>query len=220
MNTENARANMIEQQIRPWDVLDQRSLNTLSQIPREFFLPAALKPLAFADTRLPLGHGRKTLNPNIEGRILQALNLHPNERVLEIGTGSGYLTACLASLCQQVDSVEFAAPLVKAAQDRLDAYGVTNIHLEHGDMASWGSHESRYDAIVLNGSLPEIPASLPNMLNVGGRLFGFIGRMDHPVHRAILATRIGPDQWSEPTLFETWVDPLDISDNLDGESIE
>ncbi len=210
MNYDSARENMIEQQIRPWDVLDQRALDTMASIPREFFLPDELKGLAFADTRLPVGFGRKMLNPNIEGRILQELNVQESDQILEIGTGNGYLTACLASLCRHIDSVEFVAELSLNAENLLKTFGISNFSVETVSVDGVCKGTDRYDAIVVNGSTPDIPSACRENLTVNGKMICFKGAVSQPVHKAMLITRLSETEWSEETLFETWMDPLVI----------
>ena len=208
MNYEAARDNMIEQQVRPWDVLDQRALDTLANVPREHFLPEQFKGLAFADTRLPIGHGQKMLNPNITGRILQDLDLDENDQVLEIGTGSGYLTACLASICRHVDSVEAVKELAANAETRIKELGFNNFTISVADARKSCGSGDQYNAIVLSGSCADIPQECKEKLAINGRMFCFIGETNHPVHQAVLVTRISESEWSEETLFETWVEPL------------
>ena len=211
MNYDAARENMIEQQVRPWDVLDQRVLDTMAAIPRDFFLPEKIKSLAYADTRLPLGSGRKSLNPNIEGRILQELNLQDSDQVLEIGTGSGFLTACMASQCRQVDSVEPAAELAEEAESRLKAFGISNFSVTSMSTDNICQGSERYDAIVIKGSMEDVPQACKDKLTMNGRMICFRGTLKEPVHQALLVTRVSDTEWSEETLFETWVDPLTAS---------
>jgi len=206
VNIEQARANMIEQQIRPWDVLDQRVLDTISAIPREDFVPAAWRNLAFADLSIPLPHGQVMMPPRVEARLLQAIEVKPYETVLEIGTGSGYLTALLASMAKQVYSVDIHDDFVTGAQQHLSEHGIGNATIEHGDAANgWNSH-GPYDVIVLTGSVPCIPEVMREALRIGGRLFAVLG--DAPVMEAQLLTRHGKDEWSTETLFETELPPL------------
>ncbi len=201
---------MIEQQVRPWEVLDQRVLNVLAEIPREHFLPDELKSLAFADTRLPIGQGQKMLNPNIEGRILQNLALGPNDQVLEIGTGSGYLTACMASLCRHVDSIESDQELASRAESKLKELGFSNFNIDAPDNSKFCGKGEQYDAILFSGSVDTIPQSCKDKLAIEGRIFGFVGGSKQPVHRAVLITRVSETEWSEEIMFETWVEPSQI----------
>lgn len=205
INIEQARFNMIEQQIRPWEVLDQRVLEILTQTPREEFVPARYRNLAFADVRIPLGHDQFMMNPNLEGRLLQALALTPTDRVLEIGTGSGYLTACLARLAGSVVSVEIQPEFTEQARANLRKQGIQNVRLETGDAArDWG--DAPFDAIVLTGSLPILPDSWRQRLALNGRLFAVIG--EEPIMEAVLVTRINEQQWHQESLFDTELTPL------------
>ncbi|MCB1754941.1 MAG: protein-L-isoaspartate O-methyltransferase [Gammaproteobacteria bacterium] len=209
MNLQAARDNMIEQQVRPWDVLDQRVLDIFAKVPREHFLPDSLKSLAFSDTRLPIGYGRKMLNPNIEGRILQNLALGESDQVLEVGTGSGYLTACLASLSRHVESLEIIPELASGADNKLKELGISNYKIEVCDASANCGKGDLYDAIVLSGSTSDIPSVCKEKLAIDGKLFCFVGKHNFPVHHAVLVTRISETEWSEEKLFETWVEPLD-----------
>lgn len=206
MNIELARFNMIEQQVRPWDVLDQRVLDLMSQIPREAFVPEQLRALAFADTMLPLGNGEVMMEPKLEGRILQALALQPDDKVLEVGTGSGYLTALLAAQARKVVSVELDGELLESARQRLAERHVDNVNLHQGNAADgWGS-EQPYDAIVLGGSVLAIPQGLKENMQVGGRLFAVVG--EGILMKAVLLTRDTIKEWRELVLFETSLPPL------------
>jgi protein-L-isoaspartate(D-aspartate) O-methyltransferase len=207
LNIEQARLNMIEQQIRPWDVLDQRVLDTIAATPREDFVPAAYRNLAFADIAVPIDQGQAMLPPKLEGRLLQALNPQPHELVLVIGTGSGYLTALLAKLGKHVYSVDLHESLVQAAQVRLAEHGIANVTLETGDAArGWPGH-APYDVIAVTGSVAEPADELLQQLRVGGRMFVVVG--EDPVMEARLITRAGPDHWSSEDLFETSLAPLE-----------
>ena len=201
MNLDQARLNMIEQQIRPWEVLDQRVLDLLTTVPREDFVPEAYRLLAFADMNIPLGDGQVMMPPRVEARILQALNVQEDETVLEIGTGSGYVTALLANLAKQVISVDINADMTRQAGDKLAAHGITNVTLETGDGAhGWNTH-APYDVIVITGSLPILPATFKQALKVGGRLLAIVG--DAPAMEVVLITRVGDTEWAEEALFET-----------------
>ncbi|WP_082922884.1 protein-L-isoaspartate O-methyltransferase family protein [Halothiobacillus diazotrophicus] len=200
-DTELARFNMVEQQIRPWDVLDKRVLETLFKIPREHFAPAEQRKFAFSDTALPIGHGETMLPPVVEGRILQAVAIEPQERILEIGTGTGFLTACLAHLGHSVHSVDIHADFTAAAAERLKDFGLERIVLETGDaLNGWASNE-RFDVIIISGALQAIPESYRQQLNVGGRLFAIVGTA--PVMSAVLVTRRADDHFVTENLFET-----------------
>ncbi len=204
-DVEQARYNMIEQQIRPWDVLDQRVLDVIAQTPRESFVPARYRRLAFADVAIPLGHGQTMMPPKLEGRLLQTLAMKNSDNVLEIGTGSGYLTACLARLGASVLSVDIFPELTRFARDNLQPHGFNNIRLRTGNAArDWG--DARYDAIALTGSLPTLPDSWRRRLALHGRLFAIIG--EPPVMEALLITRVGEEEWVEESLFDTEAPPL------------
>jgi len=201
INFEQARFNMIEQQIRPWEVLDQRVLDLLSVVPREDFVPPQYRNLALVDMNLPLGHDQIMMSPKLEARVLQSLDIKPFETVLEIGTGSGYLTALLAKLAKQVYSIEIIPEFIKSAQVKLADHGITNVSLEEGDAAQGWPLDAPYDVIVITGSLPLLPEAFKQALNIGGRLFAIIG--DSPSMEAVLITRVGEHQWTEEGLFET-----------------
>ncbi len=207
-NIEQARFNMVEQQIRPWEVLDQAVLNTLSTVPREAFVPDAYRSLAFADTEIPLGYGEQMMKPVIEGRLLQALAVKPTDKVLEICTGSGFITACLAELGSQVISVEIQAELAQQASARLEAQGISNAAVKTGDALATASAYGSFDAIAITGSLPQAEAAdlLKTQLNIGGRMFVVIG--EGAVMEARLITRTGENQWICEALFETELPPL------------
>ncbi len=189
-NFEQARFNMIEQQIRPWDVLDQRALDTLARIPREDFVPERYRNLAFGDVAIPLGHGEFMLKPNVEGRILQALALQSTDHVLEVGTGSGYLTACLARMTASVVSVDMIPDFTENARRKLKAHGLSNVVLHTGD-ASRGWGEQRYPAIAVTGSvairrrgLAAKPESGRTVVHRGRPAAGHGSVADHPGRRA------------------------------------
>lgn len=202
---EQARFNMIEQQIRPWDVPDARVLDLLSLIKREQFVPAGRQSLAFMDMEIPLGYGAAMWQPKLEARVLHELHLQSHDRVLEVGTGSGYLTALLSRLVDQVTSIEIVPELSAQAAQILSTHGLSNIQLEVGDAAkSWGS--TQYDVIVLTGSVPVHPTAYQQHLNVGGRLFAIVG--DKPAMHAKVITKLSTDVFETKTLFETVVAPL------------
>jgi len=187
MNLEQARFNMIEQQIRPWDVLDGSVLELLSVVKREAFVPAAFKDLAFADLEIPLGHGQCMLAPRMEARMLQDLAVQKHENVLEIGAGSGYMAALLAHRAQRVVSLELNAELAATARSNLRSAGVQNAEVRHADGAAKVAAEGNFDVIVLSGSVAEIPHALLDLLTVGGRLGALVG--DDPIMRATFVTR-------------------------------
>ena len=201
VNLEQARDNMIEQQIRPWDVLDQQVLDTIRAVPREDFVPESWRNLAFADMSIPLAHGQTMMPPRVEARLLQALEIKSFETVLEVGTGSGYLTAVLAKLAKQVYSVDIQTEFVEAAQQRLREHGISNASVEQGDAADgWPAH-GPYDVIVLTGSAAVVPDAIRQSLRDGGRLFAVVGKA--PVMEARLLSRREDGQWSDEALFET-----------------
>ncbi len=195
-----AKANMIQQQIRPWEVLDQRVLSTLEDLDREAFVGDAYRGLAYADCQIPLGHGRRMLPPTIEGRLLQALMLDPDDSVLEIGCASGFVTACLARLAKQVTSIDADPALIELAQQNLSACGIDNVEFRQATLDQLASGET-WDAIAVTGSLPSAPDSLRQALNPGGRLFVVVGHS--PVMQALLITRVGEQEWHTQSLFET-----------------
>jgi len=205
-DVEQARFNMIEQQIRPCEVLDGKILELLKHVRRERFVPAERRELAFADMEIPLGHGAAMWQPKLEARTIQELRLTRNDKVLEVGTGSGYLTALLAALAGHVTSVEIVPELSAVAKQNLAAYHLENITLETGDASHGWGHGASYDAIVLTGSTPVLPAAFQNSLNVGGRLFAIVGNA--PVMEVKLITRIAPDTFTTVNIMETCVAPL------------
>ena len=214
MNIEQARFNMIEQQIRPAEVLDPRVLDTIAATPREDFVPEAYRELAFSDLNIPISDSETMMKPIMEARLLQALDILPNEKVLEIGTGSGYFTALLAKLGQHVDSVEIDPELLKQAQARLDAHGIRNVTLMEGDAARGWDEGGDYDVIVITGSLPSLPDSYRKKLKVGGRLLAILGTP--PVMEATLITRTADDQWNNQALFETELPALKNAEQPQG----
>lgn len=200
-----ARRQMIEQQVRAWEVLNLAVLEAMERVPREEFAPPAYRDLAFADLCVPLGHGQSMLAPKLEGRILQALEVRAEDRVLEIGTGSGFFAACLAQLGGRVRSVEIFADLADAARASLARMSVHNVHVETMD-ATTLADEGAYDVVAVTGSLPVYDARFERALAEGGRLFVVVGQ--GPVMEARRITRTGPGCWLRETLFETCVDPL------------
>ena len=210
MDYNQARFNMVEQQVRPWDVLDPRVLNVIGNVPRELFVPENCKQLAYADMRIPLGtyegHTSHMLNPVIEGRLLQSLALTEDDTVLQIGTGSGYITACLASLARHVDSVDINPEMTALAEKNLARFEINNVTLSTGDGSEKWEQKQYYDCIAIMGSLPRIPEFYKKTLKEGGRMFVITG--DAPVMKALLVTRIGKNEWTADELFETCVDPM------------
>ena len=206
LNIKQARFNMIEQQVRPWDVLDPQTLGLMEALPREAFVPQDYRNISYADTEIPLGHGELMLAPRMVGRMLQTLNLSKTDIALEVGTGSGYLTALLGKSCRQVYSVDIHDDISAQAKQNLSAQGIDNVTLETGDAAQgWDAHKP-YDAIVITGSLPVLPESFQKSLHNGGRLVAVVG--DAPIMEAVLITRTGENEWSRESLFETELKPL------------
>ena len=203
MNLEQARSNMVEQQIRPWDVLDQRVLDLLSRVKREEFAPARHQAHAFVDTCLPLGDkpAQIMLEPKIEARILQALALAPTDKALEIGTGSGYMAALLAAKSGHVVSVEIDAAIAEQARKNLRRAGVENVSLEVADGSQGLAARGPYDVIVISGGVPFIPDAILQQLRPGGRLVAIVGAA--PVMRAELVTRTTEHAFNTQILFET-----------------
>ncbi len=206
LNIEQARFNMIEQQIRPWEVLDPEVLGLLSIVKRENFVPEAYAQLAFADIELPIGNGQTMLEPKIEARLLQELSIRNTDTVLEIGTGSGYMAALLAARAEYVYSVEIDPVLAERARNNLQAAGVANVSVQTGDGARGCAEHAPYDAIVVSASMPVLPSELLQQLKVGGRLVAVVG--EAPVMHAQLVTRTGDDSFNAINLFETVVAPL------------
>ncbi len=206
VDTEQARFNMIEQQIRPANVLDQRVLDILSKVPREDFVPEEYRNLAFADINIPLEHQQAMLTPIGEAKLLQALNIKSTDRVLEVGTGTGYLTALLASLANHVESVEYFSDLSAQAAKNLTNHKIENVTLEVGDAASGWHKSAPYDVIAVTGSVPVLPDSFKQALTVGGRLYVIVG--DSPVMESVLVTRVSDSEWLQECLMETQVPVL------------
>jgi len=207
MNYEQARFNMIEQQIRPWEVLDSQVLALLAVIKREDFVPTAYKALAFADMEIPLSSnlqqhpGQCMLSPKVEARILQDLALQKHEKVLEIGTGSGFMAALLGHRAQQVISLEIDTALAQTARGNLQRAGIFNAEVRAADGSDPHAFKDPFDAIVLSGSVAEVPAALLEQLKVGGRLSALVGH--EPVMRATLVTRVGEAAWRTTQAWDT-----------------
>jgi protein-L-isoaspartate(D-aspartate) O-methyltransferase len=206
MDVERLRYNMVESQIRTWEVLDQAVLDTLFAVKREEYVPPQYRYLVFVDMEIPLAHGEVMLAPKLEARMLQELTLKPTDRVLEVGTGSGYMTALLAHRAAHVYSVELHADLSAEAAARLATHGVRNVTLEVGDAARGWSKHAPYDAIVLTGSVPVLAAQLKAQLRPGGRLLAIVG--EPPVMTATLVTCVTEGAWNQTGLFETCIAPL------------
>ena len=201
MSVQQSRFNMIEQQIRPWDVLDGAVLALLAKLPREDFVPKQYVGLAFADLEIPLGDGELMLSPKMEGRILQSLEIKKTDKVLEIGTGSGYLTALIAMQAKHVDSVELNAKISKQAAKNIAAQGIENVNLVVADGVHGLAANAPYDVIVFTGSTPLLNTQVERQLAVGGRMFVVVG--DAPAMEATLITRISSDNFKTDVLFET-----------------
>lgn len=210
MDFEKARYNMVVQQVRPWDVLNPRVLEVVSKITRENFAPDEYKNLAYVDTRIPLGnfkdHPCNMDKPIIDARILQELDIQDKELILEIGTGSGYLTACLATLGRHVDSVDINEKMTAMAEKNLHALNITNVNLSTGDAAKNWDQKHSYDVIVITAAMKTIPESYKKRLRVGGRMFVVTG--EAPAMTAFRVTRKNQDQWSTEKLFETSIEPM------------
>ncbi|MEO7150869.1 MAG: protein-L-isoaspartate O-methyltransferase [Burkholderiaceae bacterium] len=201
MNIEQARFNMIEQQIRPWDVLDSAVLSLLAAVRREDFVPAAYRAMAFVDTEVPLPDGQVMLAPRVEARLLQELSLHKHERVLEIGAGSGFMAALLAHRSQHVTALELRPALARMASQNLRRAGVMNALVRELDGAPGLPAEAPFDAIVLSGSVAAVPQHLLDQLKVGGRLIAIVGQA--PVMQAVLYTRGSDQGCASEILFDT-----------------
>ena len=211
MDFEKARFNMVEQQVRPWDVLDQSVLDLLFVVKREDFVPPAYRALAFSDMEIPLridgvDTGESMWSPKLEARVLQELALKPHEIVLEVGTGSGHLTALLAHKAQHVVSVEIDPRLEAFGAQNLARAAVHNVRLEGGDASRGWMSRAPYDAIVVTGSLPALPAAMRNQLKIGGRMAVVVG--GDPVMSAEIVTRVSETSFDTVRLFETWLKPL------------
>lgn len=206
MNLDAARHNMVESQIRTWSVLDEHVLALVERAPRQDFVPPAYRNLAFADMQLPLGHGQVMMAPLVEARLLQALAVKPTDKILEIGTGSGYVTWLLANLGKRVHSVEIFADLSAAAQQKLAGHNVANTVLEVGDAAAGWERHKPYDVIFITGSLPILPDSFKASLAPGGRLAVIVGQS--PAMEAKLIKRLNTHAFAETSLFETGLPAL------------
>jgi len=205
MDTVAARQQMVDQQIRTWEVLDPRVLDALSAVPREAFVPPEYRELAFADAPIPIGFGQTMLAPNLQGRILQALGVTATDSVLEIGAGLGYLSACLSLLGASTRSIDIHAGLIAKAAVNLRAVPQANVNLEIRD-AFAAAPLGEYDAVAVTGSLPVYDTRFERLLRVGGRLFAIVGTA--PAMDAILVRRADNDEWIRESLFETVVEPL------------
>ena len=200
MDIEQARFNMIEQQIRTWDVLDLAVLDLLNEIHREEFIPDSFHELSFADTSIPIGHDQITMTPKIEARLLQALALKTDETVLEIGTGCGYVTTLLAKSAKHVKSIDIFPDFIKTAKEKISKIGLSNIELENMDAYTLFDQAEKYDVLVLTASLPKMDERFLNLLNDGGRMFAIIG--ESPAMEACVLTKEN-DSYTTESLFET-----------------
>lgn len=205
MNLDAAREQMIDQQVRTWDVFDERVLDVMRQIPREQFAPARYRDVAFADAPIPLPHRQSMLPAKVHGRILQALAIAPDEVALEVGSGSGYLSACLGRLALRVRSLEIHADLAEEARRHLLAAAINNVSVEVADAIQL-DEQSAYDVIAVTGSLPLYDERFQKALRPGGRLFVVVGQA--PVMEAYKITRVGEREWQREGLFETVLEPL------------
>ena len=206
MNIEQARFNMVEQQIRPWEVLDQQVLDLLYVVRREDFVPQAYQTLAFADLEIPIGEGETMMQPKVEARILQEVAPGATDKALEVGTGSGYMAALLAHRARHVHSVEISPALKRFGEANLRRAGIVNVTVEPGDAARGWSKHAPYDVIVLTGSTPVLPDAFLAQLAPGGRLFAVVG--EPPVMSARLVTAVAGGSFNTVDLFETQLAPL------------
>ena len=205
MNAQAARLQMVEQQVRAWAVLDPQVLDAMASVPREIYVPTAFANAAYADAPVPLGNGHSMLSPSVDGRILQAIAVSAGASVLEIGTGSGFLSACLSALGVSVRSVEIEASLARSAATRLKADGRLNVSVETAD-ATVLEPTAAYDAVILSAALPVYDARYERWLRPGGRLFVVVG--EHEPMDAMLVTRTGESEFQRESLFETVIEPL------------
>jgi len=206
MNLEQARNNMVEQQIRTWEVLDQDVLDLLYLVPREEFVPAPHQSLAFSDMEIPIGEGERMWQPKLEARVIQELDIKKTDHVLEVGTGSGYLTALLSHRAGHVHSVEIKPALADLGRRNLARQGLDNVTLHVGDAARGWPRQAPYDVIVLTGSTPVLPRAFLDSLAPGGRLFAVVG--EAPAMGARLVACSAPGAWAGVDLFETVIAPL------------
>jgi protein-L-isoaspartate(D-aspartate) O-methyltransferase len=205
MDTLAARQQMVDQQIRTWEVLDPRVLDVFAGVPREAFVPPEYRALAFADAAIPIGYGQSMLPPKLQGRILQALAVTAKDSVLEVGSGTGYLSACLALLASSIHSIDIFPELTQAATINLRTVPGANVSFETRDACS-GASLGEYDVIAVTGSLPVYDTRFERALRIGGRLFAVIGIA--PVMDAVLVRRVDDGEWVRESLFETVIDPL------------
>jgi protein-L-isoaspartate(D-aspartate) O-methyltransferase len=213
MDFEKARFNMVEQQIRPWDVLDMSILDLLFQVKREQFVPEKQRQLAFVDTQLPLSNGSTMLEPKVEARLVQDLAIQPTDRILEVGTGSGYVTALLAKLGKEVVSIEIDPAIKVQAEKNLQAAGIDNVSLLEGNGIEGAPSKAPFDVILVGGSLPVVPEGLKQQLAIGGRMAVIVG--EEPVMRALIIKRDGEKAFGQTTSFDTCIARLAHADELE-----
>lgn len=211
MNLEQARFNMVEQQVRTWEVLDQRVLDVLHAVAREDFVPTRYRQMAYADLQIPLEHGEKMLPPVVEGRLLQAAQLKPTDSVVEVGLGSGYLTACLACLSANVQAIDINPEFVDAAHKRISGltvagHSISTVNLQQADGCDGWQPDQTADVVLVGGSLPYVPENFLHWLKPNGRLLMVVGQS--PLMEARLITRTGDQSWQTESLFETDISPL------------
>ena len=207
MNLETAKFNMVEQQIRPWNVLDRRILDTVMAVSRERFVPQSLRSMAFTDMNLPIGFNQVMMQPKVEARLLQALQPKPSESALEVGTGTGYMAALLAHMVDHVQTVEIRSQLADSAKRNLKDNGIANAEIVEGDGSDGWDAGFAPDCIVISGSMPKLPDSYRTALAIGGRLVAIVGR--EPIMNAVLVERISETAWNTVSMFETHLPPLD-----------
>ncbi len=206
INVKITRHKMVEQQIRPWEVLDQQILDLMHKSPREEYVPAAWRNCAYVDMNIPLEHDQVMMAPKLEARLLQELAIQPKDKILEVGTGSGYMTSLLATLGDHVHSVEVIPELASRGQQNLGAHEIQNISLEIGDAARGWDRHAPYDVMLFTGSLPLLPQKLQNDLTPGGRMIAIVG--NSPAMEVQLIQRVGDENWTTTSLFETDLPPL------------
>ena len=206
MDTDSVRRQMVEQQIRTWDVSETSLLDLLDELPRHRFVPAGYRQLAYADVEIPLRHGEKMMRPLLEGRLLQSLALSTADTVLEVGTGSGYLSACIARQCARLVSIDLHDDFLGGAADILEELGIRNVTLQQRDALRDGLPDGTFDAIAITGSLPELDQGMITSLKPGGRMFVICGEM--PIMEALLVTRGAETEWTQTSLFETCMPAL------------
>lgn len=206
MNLQQARFNMVEQQIRTWEVLDSVVLDLMERSPRDEYVPEEYKKLAYADIAIPIGDGQVMMPPRIEARLLQSLEINSGDEILEIGTGTGFLASLLAQLGGRVISVDISSRLAKLGADNLKRHGIGNVSVETGDAVNGWAKDAPYDVIAVTGSVPVFDGQFQKQLKVGGRLFVIVG--EAPAMEALLIERTAEDQWSRESLFETVIPAL------------